>query len=428
MLALRRTAIGDPPAAHPLEAARPVTREFHHSSSRLVSRGDVESARSFGMLSTFPPTACGIATFAAALSASLVARGAAVDVVRCGPACELEDPLVVGALGDATPARLANAVAALNATDVVIIQHEYGIYDGADGDTVLDVMSEVLVPMVLIAHTIVTEPTVGQRAVLTKACAMADVVVVMTETARARLATWYGIDGRSVIVVPHGAATPPATNTIASTAAARRLESGNRRHVLTWGLLGPGKGIEWAIDAFGRLDDLDPAPTYTIAGATHPKVRERMGELYREMLVERAARIGAGSRIVFDDSYRDLEALTELIRSADLVLLPYDSNDQVTSGVLVDAVAAGRPVVSTAFPHAVELLASGAGIVVPQRDPAALAAAIRDVLTDPGRAEAMAAEARRLAPDLAWTAVAARYDAIADELLAARMADGAMTA
>jgi polysaccharide biosynthesis protein PslF len=222
------------------------------------------------------------------------------------------------------------------------------------------------------------------------------------------------------VVIPHGAATPPAVTTtdvsrasVRSTmATAGAVARRHRPRLLTWGLLGPGKGIEWAIDAFAELDDLDPEPTYVIAGATHPKVRERAGETYRSMLVERARQSGAGSRISFDDSYRDLESLTDLIRSADLVVLPYDSDDQVTSGVLVDAVAAGRPVVSTAFPHAVELLASGAGIVVPQRDPHALATAIRSVLGDPARALAMAAEACRLAPDLSWIAVAARYDAL----------------
>jgi len=146
------------------------------------------------------------------------------------------------------------------------------------------------------------------------------------------------------------------------------------------------------------------------------------------MLVDRAERSGAGSSVSFDDSYRDLESLTCLIRSADLVVLPYDSDDQVTSGVLVDAVAAGRPVVSTAFPHAVELLASGAGIVVPQRDPKALAAAIRSVLSDPPRGRAMAAEARRLAPDLAWTAVAARYDGVAAALVAGELCQGPVPA
>jgi polysaccharide biosynthesis protein PslF len=393
----------------------------------LPGADDPTTVRSFGMLSTFPPTACGIATFAAALSAGLVARGATVDVVRCGSAPDLEDPLVVAALGDGMPASVAECVDALNAADVVIIQHEYGIYDGTDGEAVLDMMSAIVVPVILIAHTVVTEPTAGQRSVLTRACAMADVVVVMTETARVRLRAWFGIEGDSVVVVAHGAATPATKNVHASATGAEATRS-RGRHVLTWGLLGPGKGIEWAIDAFGRLDDLDPAPTYTIAGATHPKVRERTGEAYREMLVERTGRVGARSQITFDDTYRDLEALTDLIRSADLVLLPYDSEDQVTSGVLVDAVAAGRPVVSTAFPHAVELLATGAGIVVPQRDPAALAHAIRDVLTNPERAERMAAEARRLAPELGWAAVAARYDGIAAGLMADRMADGTIAA
>ena len=380
----------------------------------------ISTARSFGMLSTFPPTPCGIATFAAALSAGLIAHGAAVDVVRCGATPGLEDPLVLEYLGDGSPARVAACTEVLNATDVVIIQHEYGIYDGVDGESVLSLMAGIVVPIVLIAHTVVNEPTSHQRSVLERAGATADVVVVMTDVARQRLVDGFGVDADKVIVIPHGAATPPVTVSVASSPN-RDLR---RPRLLTWGLLGPGKGIEWAIDAFAELDDLDPPPTYVIAGATHPKVREHSGEAYREMLVDRAERSGSGASVSFDGSYRGLESLTELIRSADLVVLPYDSADQVTSGVLVDAVAAGRPVVSTAFPHAVELLASGAGIVVPQRDPAALAVAIRSVLTDAPRARSMAAEARRLAPDLSWAAVAGRYDALGARLLAERRVEG----
>jgi polysaccharide biosynthesis protein PslF len=388
-----------------------------------LESGTPSSVRSFGMLSTFPPTPCGIATFAAALSAGLVANGATVDVVRCGDDLALEDPLVVAALGDGSRARRALCVDALNSTDVAIIQHEYGIYDGPDGNDVLGIMEELEVPVVLIAHTVVTVPSAGQRSVLERACGLADVVVVMTATARERLLTAFCVDADKVIVIPHGAVTPPASNTNARTEPSALADTdpdhgeAPRPRLLTWGLLGPGKGIEWAIDAFALLDDLDPAPTYVIAGATHPKVREQHGEAYRDMLIDRAHRSGSGSRISFDDSYRGLESLTDLIRSADLVVLPYDSADQVTSGVLVDAVAAGIPVVSTAFPHAVELLASGAGIVVAQRDAVALAAAIRSVLEDPDRASAMAAEARRLAPDLSWPAVAARYGAVGAGLL-----------
>lgn len=390
-----------------------------------TGEGD-STVRTFGMVSTFPPTACGIATFAAALSAGLVAHGAAVDVVRCGTSSGLEDPLVLQHLGDGSPARIAACIEVLNATDVVIVQHEYGIYDGIDGESVLSLMAGVDVPIVLIAHTVVSDPTPTQRSVLERACAMADVVVVMTDTACRRLLAGFDVDADKVIVIPHGAATPPQSTSMVG--AAHRRGVGHRPRLLTWGLLGPGKGIEWAIDAFAELADLDPAPTYVIAGATHPKVREHAGEEYREMLVDRAERSGSGPSVSFDDSYRDLEALTDLIRSADLVVLPYDSADQVTSGVLVDAIAAGCPVVSTAFPHAVELLASGAGIVVPQRDPAALAAAIRTVLTDTDRADAMAAEARRLAPELSWEAVARRYDALGARLLTERLVEGPVPA
>lgn len=398
----------------------------HQTRPPLPPGGGVPAVRTFGMLSTFPPTPCGIATFAAALSAGLVAGGATVDVVRCGWPPDLEDPLVAASLDDGSADRRAQGLAVLNAADVVIVQHEYGIYDGLDGDHVLGLMERVTVPIVLVAHTVAARPTAGQRAVLERACALAAVVVVMTDTARARLLASFAVDAEAVVVIPHGAATPPCAPDAPT--GSDGDDGGQRPRVLTWGLLGPGKGIEWAIDAIAGLADLDPAPVYLVAGATHPKVRERSGEAYRTMLVERAECSGAGSRIVFDDEYRDLRTLTGLIRSADLVVLPYDSTDQVTSGVLVDAVAAGRPVVSTAFPHAVELLGTGAGIVVAQRDALALGEAIRSVLTDPARARAMAAEARRLAPQLSWAAVAARYEALVAGLLAGTHLDGPVPA
>ena len=174
------------------------------------------------------------------------------------------------------------------------------------------------------------------------------------------------------------------------------------------------------IDALALLPDLASSLTYRVAGATHPKIAALDGESYRDMLVQRTVDNRVSDRIQFDKSYRSLAELAELIYQSSIVILPYDSPDQVTSGVLVDAIAAGRPVIATAFPHAVELLATGAGIVVPQRDPRALAEAIRMVLTQPQLAQSMAAEAQRLAPSLAWPNVAARYSALAEGLLGAR--------
>ena len=365
--------------------------------------------RSFGILSTFPPTSCGIATFSAALAAGLIGEGASVDVVRCGVSPEVEDVLVVGSLADRSDVGRARAIDALNRNDLVIVQHEYGLYDGADGESVIDVVAAIDAPVVVVAHTVLTEPTANQRRVLEELCRGADAIVVMTRTAHDRMLGGYDVDGSKIRVIPHGAATP-----LAATSSQRRR--GTPPRLLTWGLLGPGKGIEWAIDAMAELRDIDPLPEYVVAGATHPKVRERHGEAYRRMLIDRAA--SSPVSVTFDNAYRDLLSLTELIQSADLVVLPYDSRDQVTSGVLVDAIAAGRPVVSTAFPHAVELLATGAGIVVPQRDPVALGRAIHSVLTDASLASSMEEEARRLAPDLAWSAVAHRYVELADLVVA----------
>jgi polysaccharide biosynthesis protein PslF len=412
---------------------------MHHSTSNTTLRSTStdpnrilgqQGGRSFGIVSSFPPTACGIATFSAALAAGLIANGHTVDVVRCEASLELEDPLVLASLGDRCPVggpladganrSQANAIDVLNRTDVVILQHEYGLYDGADGAAVLDLMAQITVPVIVVAHTVVTNPTPGQRRVLEQLCDGAGTVVVMTLAARDRLLAGFETDGAKIIVVPHGAATPPSDlldQTQLTDPASTRVTAGPPR-LLTWGLIGPGKGIEWAIDAVAELANLQPRPHYIVAGATHPKVLATAGQAYRQMLVRRAHACGAGPWVSFDDRYRDLASLTELICSADLVVLPYDSRDQVTSGVLVDAVAAGRPVVSTAFPHAVELLGSGAGLVVPQRDPGALSAAIRRVLTDPELAASMAAEARRLAPDLSWPAVARQYSQLADAMLA----------
>ncbi|HSL60088.1 MAG TPA: glycosyltransferase [Acidimicrobiales bacterium] len=363
------------------------------------------------MLGTFPPTACGIATFSAALSAGLIAEGHSVDVVRVGPRSGLDDPLVLASLSG-PPGPWGTGVDVLDRTDVAIVQHEYGIYPGPDGDHILEVVARLDVPTVVVAHTVRQTPTPGQRRVLTELCAVAGAVVVMTRSGRDRLIEGFGVDASKVHVIAHGAATPQSVTP--------RGAGRGRPRLLTWGLLGPGKGIEWAIDALVELGGLDPFPEYLVAGATHPKVKERSGEEYRTMLIQRAWAAGVAPHVSFDGTYRDLPALTELITSADLVVLPYDSDEQVTSGVLVDAVAAGRPVVSTAFPHATELLGSGAGIVVPQRDPVALASAIRSVLTDRVMAAEMAAEARRLAPGLSWAAVASQYAALAEHLVTGR--------
>jgi glycosyltransferase involved in cell wall biosynthesis len=372
------------------------------------------ASTSLAILSTYPATQCGLATFTAALRTELAAICRDVGVVRVVDSPETHDGAeVVGHLVNGSPESAAAAVKLLNDYDAVIVQHEYGIFGGPDGCDVLDVIDALTVPVIVVLHTVLLAPTASQRRILEHLLDACDIVVTMTKTARDRLVSAYGADPKQIVVIPHGAINHGAAPTIRPVNA--------RPLVLTWGLLGPGKGIEWAIDAMAELRDLHPR--YLVMGKTHPKVLERHGEAYRTSLQRRIDAGGVADLVDLDPSYLTVADLATLVERADVVLLPYDSREQVTSGVLIEAVAAGRPVVSTAFPHAVELLADGTGLVVPQGDPVALEAALRKVLEEPGLAGDMAERAARKAPELFWSAVAARYRDIAARLVTAALAD-----
>ena len=391
------------------------------NSGILPSVGPSDRALSFGILSSYPPTACGLATFTAALANGLSANGARVHVVRLADDHRSAIERVVGELVNGSPASVAAAAELLNQFDVAVIQHEYGLYGGPDGDEVLQVLGGLRVPSIVIAHTILSHPTPHQRAVLVEVAAIADRIVVMSEAARARLCATFDVDPTRVVTIAHGAAIPAvraATRSIGAGRPAGRPTS--RPTMLTWGLIGPGKGIERMLDAMPALHRLPMRPRYLVAGRTHPKVLASHGESYRDARIDQARRLGVSDSVRFDDDYRDMASLNALIASSAVVVLPYDSTEQVTSGVLVDAIAAGKPVVATAFPHAVELLSSGAGIVVDHNDPDAMAGALRRVLLEPGLAAHMAAEAARLAPALGWPVVAQAYLTLARRLLVAR--------
>jgi glycosyltransferase involved in cell wall biosynthesis len=367
----------------------------------------------FGILGTYPPTRCGVATFTAALADGLSTDGADVRLVRIADGSSNTSDRIIGELVNGSPISVALAAELLNRNDVAVIQHEYGLYGGVDGDEVLEIIRGLKVPSIVVAHTVLKDPTPHQRSVLIAIAEAADQVVVMSVAASERLRADYGIHARKVTTIVHGARLPKANAT-----ASRR----GRPTLLTWGLLGPGKGIERVIDAMSSLHEMRSQPRYLVAGRTHPKVIAAEGEAYRERLSEQAQQLGLTRSVSFDAAYREPPSLMELIRSAAVVVLPYDSTDQATSGVLVDAIANGRPVVATNFPHAVELLGTGAGVVVPHDDPDALVSALRRILTEPRLAGDMAAEARRLAPTLAWPVVVDAYFGLASRLLTARRA------
>lgn len=370
----------------------------------------------FGFISTYPPTQCGLASFTASLYRGLVTTtggvGRVISVVDTPQS--RSGPEVVGQLvaGDAQGARRTAHL--LADTQVVIVQHEYGVYGGPDGDEVLDVLDALTVPSIVVLHTVLSTPTPHQREVLEAVAELADAVVTMTETAQDRLAAGYRVDMDKVTVIPHGAPVASRGQSPLSRTA--------RPTVLTWGLIGPGKGVEWGIAAMAALTDLDPAPRYLIAGQTHPKVLLHEGEAYRDRLLGLVRGHGLQATVCLDGRYRHSAALEELVNSADVVLLPYDSTDQVTSGVLMEAMAAAKPVVATRFPHAVELLGNGAGTLVPHQDPGAMAAALRTILTRPDVAAGMTKAAQGASAHLHWPQIADRYHDLARKLISKRVA------
>jgi glycosyltransferase involved in cell wall biosynthesis len=285
------------------------------------------------VLSTFTPTPCGIATFSEALTIHLREAGADVGVVRMVDYIQPQFAPVVHQWISTDQSASSEAAAAMNDYDVAVIQHEYGIFGGPDGEDVLDLVDQLRVPLVTVLHTVLVDPTPNQRRVLNELCAASSALVTMTETARGRLIGGYGIDPSRVTVITHGAEDNRGDPLDI------RPALGLRPTILTWGLLSQGKGIEWALRAFAQLRDITPVPEYRIVGQTHPRVLEREGEAYRDMLVGITHELDLTSIVRFDSHYLSGPALRQIVREADVILLPYDSRDQVTSGVLTEAVS-----------------------------------------------------------------------------------------
>jgi len=391
--------------------ARAVAKNPVRPSGRAGVRGD--QAVSVGFVGTYPPTRCGIATFTAALRIAIGASRSGVVALVDTPGVNDFAAEVIAEIAAGSPETLERAVAALDQFDVVVLQHEFGIYGGPDGCEILEIVRRLHAPAIVVLHTVLPSPTPAQQEIIERLGEIAEVLVVQSKAAQSSLLRAYLVDPSRVCVIPHGA---PPNFEISAT----RDPHQHAPVVLTWGLLGRSKGIEYGIQAIASLRDLEPPPRYIVHGQTHPRVVEREGEAYRNMLVALAKRLEVSDRVEFDGRYTETAAVLELIRGSDLVLLPYRSRDQVVSGVLVEAIASGKPVVATRFPHAVELLAEGSGILVPHENPAAMAQALRRLLTEPALAARASRVARRQAKTLGWESVGRGYRELATSVLARR--------
>jgi glycosyltransferase involved in cell wall biosynthesis len=362
------------------------------------------------IVSTFPPRACGIGTFAADLRTTLPGTSAVSAVDLVAVVQEPSSPQRRGLLATIAQAvrgdyvRTARMLGRLD-VDVVLLQHEYGIFGGRDGEYVLSFARELAQPLVVTLHTVLSEPTRHQAEVLRELCGEAELVIVMTDTA-ARLLVDSGVcPEEKVRIVPHGA--PARIIARAARGRERSLRSqGDAFRLSTFGLISPGKGLETMIEALPAMIERHPEIIYTIAGRTHPDIAHREGERYRLMLERRVLELGLGAHVEFDDRFLTIDELSDLLAETDVFVTPYANREQIASGALTFAIAAGCAVVSTPYWYAQDMLASGAGLLVPFRNSEALAEAVCSYLERPEMLAAAQAEAQRIGSSLAWPAVA----------------------
>jgi glycosyltransferase involved in cell wall biosynthesis len=297
----------------------------------------------------------------------------------------------------------------VDCVDVVSIQHEFGIWGGPDGGYVLDFIEALGVPAVTTLHTILREPTTGQRAILSALIARSEATVVMSRSAAALLTSTYGVDDRKLDVIPHGVPDLPLVDP-ASVKAGLGVEG--REVILSFGLLGPGKGIELALAALPAVVAEHPATCYVIVGATHPELVRVEGEAYRSRLVAQVEALGMNDHVLFVDRFVGRVELTRWLEAADVFVTPYPKLDQIVSGTLSYAMGAGRAIVSTPYTYATELLADGRGILVPPGSPEALARALIDILGDSELRARLGRRAHAHSRRMVWSAVGAEYRAL----------------
>ena len=375
------------------------------------------------IVSTYAPRRCGIATFSQDLTTALDEAAPDVDVEICaldrdGLAYPAEVPTVIEQ--DSHPSyRRAAARLADSGVDAVVIEHEYGIFGGHDGAWITSFAAELVrrgVPYLVTLHTVLSEPTWSQASTLNRLCRDAAAVTVFTETARTLVVRTGIAPPDRIVHVPHGA-PEPVTNFDASHEIGAEVRQtldalAGRRLLSTFGLISPGKGLQTAIEALGSDRRRAPRRDLPHRRIDAPRDRAHQGEDYREGLIQAAKEAGVADRVVFLDSFLTENEIGAILAQTEIFCTPYRSREQISSGALTFAVAGGKPVVSTAYHYAVDMLGDGAGITVPPEDAESFAGALRTLLGDEARLAAASRAAAERAADLHWDAVAKRFAAI----------------
>ena len=370
------------------------------------------SSNRVAFLGGYLPRLCGIATFTHDLCEAVAGAAPDADCFVCAVNDRKEGyaypPRVCYELEQQDLASYRHAAQFLNAcgADLLCVQHEFGIYGGPAGSHLLNLLENTNLPVVTTLHTVLTRPDEAQRNVMERLVRRSDRLVVMARKGAEILWSTYGAAKAKVDIIPHGIPDLPLAP---SSLYKDRFGLAGRKVLLTFGLLGPGKGIEHAIEAMPEIVSRHPEAVYLVLGATHPHLVAQEGERYREELEKLAASLGVKDSVIFDNRFVAMDELKDVIGATDIYVTPYLNEAQITSGTLAYVFGAGKAVVSTPYWHAKELLADGRGILVPFRDAGAIASGVLSYLDDPERMRTTSERAHLMGRDMLWPAVGMRY-------------------
>lgn len=379
-------------------------------------------ARSILFVSSYPPRACGIATFTSDLIHHLqrewpnhTSRVAALERPH---ETHIDPSEVLFHVSEQDPTSyllLAEKVNQSTDIDLLCIQHEFGLFGGTYGSYVIPFIRAVKKPVVVVMHTVLPRPVPALRNVVRALSSASDRLVAMTDASASVLVRDYGLASSRIDVIPHGIPDVPF---VLPEHAKSRFGLSGRFVCTTFGLLGPGKGIEFVLEALPKLVRQHPELVYMIAGATHPVIKREQGEAYRAFLQQRVQALGLSNHVTFLGRFLEQEELLALLQASDVYVSAGLDPNQAVSGTLSYALGVGRPVISTAFAYAKAVLSSKTGRIVPFRNPQAIGSALRELLDDaPGR-ERMARHAYAHARPMAWPSVARAYRSLFERLIA----------
>jgi glycosyltransferase involved in cell wall biosynthesis len=374
----------------------------------------LEQSLSIAFVATCPPRQCGIATFSSDLEQALKAADPSVLVqwaaINEATSIHPYGPEVRWRIrqGDADSYRAAAEHLNATAVDVVSLQHEFGLY-GTWGDPFQDHLVSFLEilkkPLITTLHSVLPDPSASIRAAVHRIVRRSHVVVVMAERARSLLIRDYGVAEGKVSVVPHGV---PPVQPHGRTRMKQQFDLSGRTIITTFGLVDPRKGLEYMIEAMQAVREFDPSALYLVVGRTHPELVRREGEAYRRQLWQLVKDRGLQQHVEFVDEYLTQAQIVDYLLASDVYVTPYLDPKQITSGTLAYALGAGKAIVSTPYPHAVEVLTAERGILVPFRSQSALAEATLRILADHKLKRRLEHEAYAYGRETAWPRVGER--------------------